>query len=100
MSTRQQASLGVDWHLPDPRGGFRRRRFATTTQASSDLIVLLATDGATWADVAVQVNFDDDAKVVAQGFVNAGYGHIPAIGHLSPHRRDAAASVIKETVPA
>lgn len=71
---RRQRSLGVDWHLPDGRGGFRARRFASTTVASGDLIRLLAEDGNTWAEIASAIIYDDEAKAVAQRFVDAGYG--------------------------
>lgn len=68
MSRRAQ-SLGVDWFLPG-----RKRRFATTTVASSDLIVLLASEGRTWAEIVDGILFDDEAKAVAQRFVSEGYG--------------------------
>lgn len=67
--SRNRGSLGVDWHLPG-----RKRRFATTTKASSDLIVALASDGRTWAQVAADINFDDEAKAIADRFVSEGYG--------------------------
>lgn len=70
---RREASLGVDWHLPG-----RKRRFATTTVATSDLIVLLAEDGCTWAELIDQINYDEEAKAVARHFVAHGYGDTTA----------------------
>lgn len=80
---RRAASLGVDWHLPDGKGGYRARRFATTTKASSDLIAMLAADGLTWAQVRDGINFDDEAKAVAEHFIAAGYGDTRAMDHVA-----------------
>jgi len=83
-----QGSLGVDWHLPGPDGAYEKRRFATTTAASSLLVTLLAEDGLTWAQIAEQIRYDDEARAVAARFVEAGYGGTPALVHLNA--REAA----------
>lgn len=62
-------SLGVDWFLPGAK-----RRFATTTKASSDLIEGMAAWGLSWSEIAKDINFDDEARAVAQRFVDEGYG--------------------------
>ncbi|SDH54985.1 hypothetical protein [Microbacterium sp. 77mftsu3.1] len=74
MARRKQATLGVDWHLPDGRGGFRARRFATTTRATSDLIEALAADGHTVATARDAVNYDPEAKAVLATIADAGFG--------------------------
>lgn len=74
MARRKPTSLGVDWHLPDGRGSFRARRFATTTRATSDLIEALAADGHTVASARDAVNFDPDAKAVLATIAEAGFG--------------------------
>lgn len=72
---RREVSLGVDWFLPG-----QKRRFATTTVASSNLIVYIAESGdmrgpgLTWRQVAAQINYDPEAKAVAERFVAEGYG--------------------------
>lgn len=92
MSTRARTKtvdLGVDWHLPakpgSKGGAYAKRRFATTTPASSNLIGLLAGEGLTWAELVGEINFDDEAKAVAQAFVDAGHGETKAAEHLSCH---------------
>lgn len=84
--SRRSTSLGVDWHLPNPArpGTYKARPFATTTPASGTLIELLAVGGATWGQMAEQINFDAEAKAVALGFIEAGYGHVAALSHLRP----------------
>ena len=74
---RRHTSLGVDWHMPDGRGGFRARRFATTTMASSTLIEALASDGHTVESARDAINFDDEAKAVLTAMVDAGFGANP-----------------------
>lgn len=77
-------SLGVDWHLPTKNGsGYAKRRFATTTVASSNLIEMLADDGLTWAQMTEEILFDPEAKAVAQGFIDAGHGEAKALVHLT-----------------
>lgn len=74
MVAKRSTSLGVDWHMPDGRGGFRARRFATTTMASSALIEVLASDGHTVLSARDAINFDDEAKSVLTSMVDAGFG--------------------------
>ena len=38
MGKRLGSSLGVDWHMPLKGGGFAKRRFATTTVATAELL--------------------------------------------------------------
>lgn len=76
MGRVRTASLGVDWHLPAPRGGFSPRRFATTTRATSDLIEALAGDGHTVQSAHDVINYDEDAKAVLARFVDAGHGSV------------------------
>jgi len=78
-------SLGVDWHLPDGRGGFRNRPFATTTKATSDLIEALAADGHTVHSARAEIRFDREAEAVLDGFINAGFGR----EHLARYVRAA-----------
>ena len=69
------ASLGVTWHLPNPRtGAYYTRPFNSTTQASADLIGMLADDGLTWAQMVDEILYDPEARAVAEGFVDAGHG--------------------------
>ena len=72
----RRVDLGVDWYLPG-----KKRRFTTTTAASSYLIETLA-PGRTWAQVAEAILFDDEAKGVAEAFVAAGLGDEPAADFL------------------
>lgn len=71
---KRRTTLGVDWHMPDGCGGFRARRFATTTMASSTLIEALASDGHTALSARDTINFDDEAKAVLTAMVDAGFG--------------------------
>lgn len=74
MKPRKRPSLGVDWHLPNPRGGFCKRPFASTTVASADLIALVAGDSLTWREVVAGIHYDPEARDVAMAFVEAGHG--------------------------
>lgn len=72
------SSLGVDWHLPDGKGGFRKRRFATTTQADSAQIVALADTGLTVAGVKAALNYPStEQTAVLDAFITAGYADTP-----------------------
>lgn len=64
--------LGVDWTLPG-----RKRRFATTTVATSDLVVLMAEEGHTVSSAISAINFDEEAIAVLRVFVEHGYGERP-----------------------
>lgn len=83
-SKTKNPSLGVDWHLPLANGkpGFARRRFATTTQATAYGIEILAAEGFTWAQIEDEVLYDHEAKAVARGFIDAGYGDVQAADHM------------------
>lgn len=84
MSRPRRVSLGVDWHLPVRRGlGFQRRPFATSTVASANLIAVLAGDGLTWSEIHQGILYDPEAKIVCQGFIDAGFGDAKAAGMLA-----------------
>lgn len=72
------------WHLPESNGGgYCARAFADTTRATSDLIEMLATaTGGTWALLHDRINFDDDARAVCRGFIDAGFGDRQAADDL------------------
>lgn len=72
--TARRPNLGVDWHMPDGKGGFRARRFATTTRATSDLIVLLAEQGHTVQSAHDEIRFDPEGKTVLAAMAEAGFG--------------------------
>lgn len=69
--------LGTDWFLPG-----QKRRFATTTVATSELTSVLAGDGLTFRQGVAAINYDDDAKRVLQHFVDAGYGDTKMSEHI------------------
>lgn len=78
-----RVDLGVGWHLPWPDGnGFYKRPFASTTRASADIIEDLAERGKTWAQIGQVIRFDPEAWTVAQRFVEAGFGDVPAARHI------------------
>lgn len=84
---RGTVSLGVDWHLPDGRGGYRKRRFATSTRADSDLIELLASDGLTWSQIKGRLLYPStEQTVVVDRFIAEGFGDVRAAVHLQPAR--------------
>ena len=72
--SRRMPSLGVDWHLPKRGGGYQGRRFATTTRATSDLIVHLAADGHTVKSARDEIRYDPEGKAVLTRFVDEGHG--------------------------
>lgn len=67
--SRGMPDLGVLWYLPG-----KKRPFASTTQATSYLIEVLAEDDWTWDRIAKSVPYDPDARAVAERFVVEGYG--------------------------
>lgn len=84
MSRRERkGELGVEWFLPG-----KKRRFADTTPATSNLLRVLSEDGSTWAEVLAAIHFDPDAKFVAQTFVNAGLGDRPAFPFMVSRTTD------------
>jgi hypothetical protein len=62
-------TLGVDWILPG-----RQRRFATSTKATSDLIVLVAEKGLTVRESIDHIHYDDEAQEILRKFVDSGHG--------------------------
>jgi hypothetical protein len=70
-------SLGVDWHLPDGKGGFKARRFATSTVATSDMIRYLAEDGHTAASARDALPYDPEGREILTAFIDAGFGNQP-----------------------
>lgn len=66
---RGMTSLGVDWFLPG-----KKRRFATSTQATSLLIVLASGEGRTVTQARQWINYDDEARDILRAFEDAGYG--------------------------
>lgn len=69
MSRKISRSLGVDWFLPG-----KKRRFATSTQATSLLIVLAAGEDRTVTQAREWINYDDEARDILRAFEDAGYG--------------------------
>ena len=50
-----------------------KKSFATSTVATSDLIEVLSTNDKTVKDVYDAINYDEDAKLILKGFIDAGY---------------------------
>jgi len=80
--TSRPYSLGVDWHLPAVGGGYQKRRFATTTKATSDLIEALAADGHTVRSARDAIHFDNEAQAVLDEFIRAGFGRFPLADYV------------------
>lgn len=85
---RRRSGLGVDMCLPKKGGGYCVKPFTTLTQASADLLCLLAWDEPvlTWSEICKAINFDPEAVAVAARFVEEGYGDVLAREHLSRPR--------------
>lgn len=60
----------VSWTVPK-----RKRPIAYSTKAVSDLIVVLAQEYETIADVYNAINYDIEAKAVLQKYIDLGYGN-------------------------
>ncbi|MCL6423696.1 hypothetical protein Bequi_09900 [Brachybacterium sp. JHP9] len=73
-----KADLGVHWFLPGAR-----RHFATSTRATSDLIVLLAVPGRTVRQAREEVRFDADAASILEFMVEHGLGERELAGLVS-----------------
>lgn len=72
---KRSSSLGVDWHLPDGKGGFKNRRFATTTMADAYALEILASDGFTFNQARSYFIYSSpEQDAVLDGFIQAGYG--------------------------
>lgn len=67
-----RARLGVQWTLPG-----HTRLFATSTRATSDLIVALAADGATTSEVRERINFDREGEEILDFLIEHGHGDRP-----------------------
>ena len=58
----------VQWHLPGSR-----RPFATSTAATSYLIVAHAAEGRTVSEARRMIAYDPEAAAVLDGYIAAGY---------------------------
>ena len=63
----------VEWHIPG-----RKTPIAYSTKATSDLIAVLAEQGGTIREVQSRINYDQEAKVVLQAYIDRGYGDVEA----------------------
>lgn len=63
----------VLWYAPG-----RKNPIAYSTRAASDLIVLLAEEGGTIAELKCRINYDIEAKAVLQAYIDRGYGNVEA----------------------
>lgn len=66
----KQLKGDVRWTIPN-----KKKPIAYSTRATSDLIVVLAEDYKTIADVYNAINYDQDAKDVLQKYIDFGYGN-------------------------
>lgn len=62
--------LSVDWYFP-----MKKRAFAHSTVATSDLITILSEEYLTTKDVYNAINYDDEAKEIVNKFIQEGYGN-------------------------
>lgn len=70
---RRKSKGDVSWNIPG-----RKTPIAYSTKATSDLIAVLAEQGGTIREVQSRVNYDQDAKVVLQAYIDRGYGDVEA----------------------
>lgn len=63
----------VLWYTPG-----RKNPIAYSTKAASDLIVVLAEEGGTIAELKRKINYDMEAKAVLQAYIDRGYGNVEA----------------------
>lgn len=70
---RQRSKGDVLWRIPG-----RKTPIAYSTVATSRLIGLLAEQGGTIREVQSQINYDQEAKAVLQGYIDRGYGDVEA----------------------
>ena len=66
---RRKSKGDVSWYLPN-----RKRPFAYSAQATSDLIAALSTDGRTIREVRALINYDIDAQRILDFYIEKGYG--------------------------
>lgn len=74
MSTRTAAKGDVAWHLPDGKGGFRKRPFAYSTTAESSWMRQLAAWGCTFKQGYARCQYAPTEKELCGAFIDAGYG--------------------------
>lgn len=79
--SRATRSLGIDWFLPGAR-----KRFATTTKASSDLIVLVSEQGLTVAESVDLILYDPEAKAVLEFLAEHGQSGTRLADLVGGHR--------------
>lgn len=56
----------------------RKKSIAYSTIVANNLIVLLAEEGGTIAEVQSRINYDIEAKAVLQAYIDRGYGNVEA----------------------
>lgn len=72
MSKRRGKMRGdVQWFLPK-----RKRAFASSTVATSDLIEVLSEEGRTIRESYDFINYDEDAKSILKVYIDNGYGDV------------------------
>ncbi|MFE6967084.1 hypothetical protein ACFVAJ_18370 [Agromyces sp. NPDC057679] len=69
MAASRKSPGDVHWTLPG-----KKRPFAYSTRATSDLVSVLAGDGHTVDSAAQAVNYDPEAKAILHTMSGAGYG--------------------------
>lgn len=74
---RRVKHLDVEWCLPN-----RKRHFAYSTRATSDLIVLLSQEYATIQEVYDHYNILDEGKAILKTYIDKGYGGEIAANHF------------------
>lgn len=78
-------SRDVEWHsIKKSRVAKRGKILAYSTQATSDLIVMLAEDNpkATIREIQQMINFDGEAEKVLQAYIDKGWGEAIAHEHF------------------
>ncbi len=66
-------SRDVEWCVPG-----RKKPIAFSTKAASDLIVTLAQEHDTIQQVHDAINYDEEARMVLQKFIELGHGQVIA----------------------
>lgn len=66
----------VEWCKPKSK--INSRPIAYSPKSTSDLIVLLAEDGCTIQELKDKINYDEEAKVIIQKYIDLGYGDLIA----------------------
>lgn len=73
MAKKHTTLLDAQWYLPN-----KRRPFAYSTKATSDLIVTLAQTFETIQNVYDNIIYDYEAKSILQVYIERGYGQCKA----------------------